>query len=105
VQASNIVVIGCSAGAIGPLQQIVKDLPPNIPAAVLVVVHVAPDYPSVLPEILNRERGPAALSATDGAEIRPSIIYVAPPDHHLIISDGAVRLTRSPRLKIATVLQ
>ncbi|HLJ26515.1 MAG TPA: chemotaxis protein CheB [Candidatus Angelobacter sp.] len=96
MQASNIVVIGGSAGAIGPLQQIVKDLPPKIAAAVLVVLHVAPDYPSVLPEILNRERGPAALSATDGAEIRPSIIYVAPPDHHLIISDGAVRLTRGP---------
>jgi len=45
----DVIVIGGSSGAIEPLQQLLAELPADLPAAVFVVVHTAPDRPSRLP--------------------------------------------------------
>ena len=50
-----------------------------------------------LAEIVNRSSPLFAAFAENGERIVPSRIYVAPPDRHLIVSDGIVRLTRDPR--------
>jgi two-component system, chemotaxis family, protein-glutamate methylesterase/glutaminase len=95
--AGSIIVIGGSAGALDVLQEIVSGFPEDFPASIFVVLHVPPDSPSHLAEILNRAGPLLAASAKDEEKIVPSRIYVAPPDHHLIISDGIMRLTRDPR--------
>lgn len=61
------------------------------------VIHTSPDAPSYLVDILNRTSRLLADFAKDKEEIVSSRIYIAPPDRHLIISDGAIRLTRDPR--------
>jgi two-component system chemotaxis response regulator CheB len=63
---------------------------------VLVVLHVAPGSPSVLPQILARAGALDATHAVDGAEARPGCIYVAPPDRHLVVVDGHLRLDEGP---------
>src|SRR5205085_371741 len=73
------------------------NLPPDLPAAVFVVLHVPAESTSVLPNILNRARTLPAVHPHDGQAIQPGRIYVAPPDFHLLIKDGTVRLTRGPR--------
>ncbi len=93
----NIVVIGCSVGGVEALQTIVSGLPENFPAAVFVVLHLSPQTHSVLPEILNRAGPLPAKHPIDEEPIRPGHIYVAPPDHHLIIEDGKVVLSRGPK--------
>ena len=93
----EIIVVGGSAGALGVLQHIVRDFPENFPASVFVVLHVSPDAPSHLAEIVNRSGPLRAAFAENDEPIIASRIYVAPPDHHLLISDGTVRLTRDPR--------
>lgn len=66
------------------------------PAAIFIVLHVPPYGTSVLPSILSR-RGPlTAYHPVDGEAIESGRIYVAPPDHHLIVRQGKVRLTRGP---------
>lgn len=100
----DIIVVGASAGGIEVLCQLVRDLPPDLPAAIFVVLHISPQGTSVLPQILNRCRQkryedgsfPAA-HAQDSEEIVPGRIYVAPPDHHLLIKEGYVRVTRGPK--------
>lgn len=92
-----LVVIGGSAGALDPLREIVSGFPPEFPAAVLVVIHVSPDYPSHLPDILNRSGPLPAQHAQDGEPLRPGHIYVAPPDHHLLAARDHLRLTRGPK--------
>src|SRR5437764_13438196 len=94
---ANIIVMGGSAGALPVFQNIVADLPVDIPAAIFVVSHLPSNLPSRLAKILNREAGPRAIAATGGAVIQPCTIYVAPPDRHLLIADGCVQLTRGRR--------
>ena len=90
-------VIGASAGGVEVLKQVVGDLPDDLPAAVCVVLHITPSSPSVLAEILARAGRLPCRFAGDGAPLRAGEILVAPPDRHLVVEDGVVRLTIGPR--------
>jgi two-component system, chemotaxis family, protein-glutamate methylesterase/glutaminase len=93
----RLVVVGASAGGIAPLQELVSGLPADLPAAVLVVVHLPSTAESHLPALLSRA-GPLPVShAIGGRRITPGEVLVAPPDHHLTVRGGRVRLTRGPR--------
>ena len=93
----DIIVIGASAGGVQALSTFVADLPPNLPAAVFIVLHVSANAPSLLPSILARECKLEVAHAIDGEPIMRRRVYVAPPDHHLIIEDGHVRLVHGPK--------
>lgn len=97
VAERNIVVIGCSVGGVEALQKVVAGLPQNFAAAIFVVLHIAPQTHSVLPDILNRAGELPAKHPVHREHIRPSHIYIAPPDHHLIIEDSRILLSRGPR--------
>jgi len=100
----DIIVVGASAGGVETLCQLVCGLPPDLPAAVFIVLHIPPHGKSVLPRILSRviekQHGKLSLQArhpTDGELIEPGQIYVAPPDKHLLIKDSCIHLVRGPR--------
>lgn len=93
----DIVVIGGSAGGIEALQRLTASLPADLPAAVFVVLHTHPTSPGYLPQILARSGPLPAAHAEDGEPIAPGRIYVAPPDHHLLLEDGQTRLTKGPK--------
>jgi two-component system chemotaxis response regulator CheB len=93
----NIVVIGGSAGAIGPLKVLVGALPAGLPAAVLVVQHIPPHNPSQLASILTAAGKLPCKFAEDGDSIETGCIYVAPPDRHVLIESGYLRVTRGPK--------
>ncbi|MEW9549895.1 chemotaxis protein CheB [Nonomuraea sp. NPDC050783] len=93
----DIVVVAASAGGVEPLRTLLAGLPAGLPAAVLVVLHVPAQGNSVLAGILDRAGELPAAPAVDGEEIRPGRVYVARPDHHLLVSDGKVRLSRGPQ--------
>jgi two-component system chemotaxis response regulator CheB len=95
--ARDIVVIGGSAGAIESVSEIVRALPPNFPAAVFVVVHFPGTVASALPRILSRAGSLPAAHPQNEQAIQPGRIYVAPPDCHLFLEQGSVRLTRGPK--------
>lgn len=97
VSGHDLIVIGGSAGSIPALTEIVRDLPKSLPAAVCVVVHISSSADSVLPQILSRAGPLEAHTARDGEPICPGHIYVAPPDHHLLIRDGCLQLSHGPK--------
>lgn len=92
-----IIVIGASAGGFKVLQQLAADLPPDLPAALFIVWHISPESHGVLPQALERAGPLPAANATDGEAISAGRIYVAPPDHHLLVERGRVRITRGPK--------
>jgi len=94
---ARLIVIGASGGGIEALQRLVAALPPDFPAPVALVMHTAPQSPGVLPEILTRAGPLTAVSARNGERLRPGVIYVAPPDQHLLIEPGRARVTHGPR--------
>jgi two-component system chemotaxis response regulator CheB len=93
----DIIVIGASAGGLKAFETIVSQLPSNFPAAVFIVWHISPDYPSILPEILARFTPLRVKHASGKEPIRPGHIYIAPPDRHMLVEWGNVRLSRGPR--------
>lgn len=93
----DIVVVGTSVGGVQALKKLVKDLPADFPAAVFIVCHVAPDSPSMLAEILNLAGPCPVQQPRDGMRIRPGNIYVAPPDYHMVLSQGHIRVTHEAR--------
>lgn len=96
--AVPLVVVGASAGGVEALSQLVRGLPADLPAAVLVVLHVSPDAPDVLPRILAGAGGSLPVRpATDGEPIRTGYVYVAPPDAHLLVADERLAVVGGPR--------
>ncbi len=93
----DIIVIGASAGGVEALITLVRGLPADLPAAVFVVLHMPAHSPSMLPTILDRSGPLPAVWAEDQQVIKPGQIYVAPPDHHLLLANGAVRVGRGPK--------
>ncbi|MBD1903703.1 chemotaxis protein CheB [Trichocoleus sp. DQ-A3] len=95
----DIIVIGASAGGVEALIQLVADLPPNLPAAIFVVVHFPAWGKSVLPQLLNREGFLHADHAKNNEKIELGRIYVAPPDYHLLMKRGYIRLVQGAKEK------
>jgi two-component system, chemotaxis family, protein-glutamate methylesterase/glutaminase len=95
--AHDVVVIGASAGGVEALISLVGALPTDLPAAVFVVLHVAPSATSVLADILDRAGPLPAAQARDGDAIVAGRILVAPPDHHLVLMPGGVLLDHGPK--------
>ena len=79
------------------LTTIVSRLPPDLPAAIFVVLHVRPDAPSLLPAILNRVGLLPAAHAVDGEPLRTGRIYVAPPGRQLYLHQRRVSVEPGPR--------
>jgi two-component system, chemotaxis family, protein-glutamate methylesterase/glutaminase len=92
----DIFVIGASAGGVHALIEVVAGLPGDLAASIFIVQHVAPYGKSAMPDILSRSGLLKAVHPEDDTRIREGRIYVAPPDHHLLIQDGHVRLSRGP---------
>jgi len=92
----DIFVIGSSAGGVQALIELAGGLPRDLPVSIFVVQHVAPYGKSTMPSILSRSGPLEAIHPEDNARIEKGRIYVAPPDHHLLIEDGRVRLSRAP---------
>jgi two-component system chemotaxis response regulator CheB len=89
--------VGASAGGVEALRQFASGLPGDLAACVVIVLHVSPTGTSVLPGILDRAGPLPAAHAADRDPLVPGRIYVAPPDLHLLIADGALRLQHGPR--------
>ncbi|HMF98646.1 MAG TPA: chemotaxis protein CheB [Vicinamibacterales bacterium] len=96
-RSKHIVVIGASAGGIEALRALVAALDEEFPAPICVVLHSAPEAPGVLDAILTRAGRLPATNAANGERLQPGHIYVAPPDFHLVVEPGLVRVTKGPR--------
>ncbi len=97
VSRHDIIVIGASAGGIEALIQLVAGLPPRLKASVFVVLHLPAARESALPGILSRWAALPAVMASDHLRIEQGCIYVSPPDHHLLLEPGQMRVVKGPK--------
>lgn len=93
----RVIVIGASAGGVEAISQVVRELPADLPAAVCVVLHFPANGTSVLPKILDRVGSLPAAHATNGQSLESGRIYVAPPDHHLLVRQDRLDLGVGPK--------
>lgn len=93
----DIIVIGASAGGLEPLLKIMGGLPANFPGSLFVVQHIPAIGPMLLPNILGRAGHLATKQASEGTRIERGCVYVAPPDHHLLIRQEHIHVVRGPK--------
>ncbi|HZR47130.1 MAG TPA: chemotaxis protein CheB, partial [Candidatus Manganitrophaceae bacterium] len=96
-QGHDIIVIGASAGGVEALVDLAGQFPPDLPASVFIVLHVAPYPPSTLPDILSKAGPLPASHAIHGEPIERGHIYVAPSDSHMTLQEGSLRVVRGPK--------
>jgi two-component system chemotaxis response regulator CheB len=92
----DIIVVGASAGGVEAISEVVHALPIDFAGSVFVVLHIPASTPSRLPEILSRSGVLPAIAGVDRLPIARGVIYVAPPDRHLLLEDGRIRVSRGP---------
>jgi two-component system chemotaxis response regulator CheB len=97
VSRRDAVVIAASAGGVEALRELLSRMPVQFPAALLVVLHVPAAGGRALPNILARAGRLPAAAAADSGDVLPGHVYVAPPDHHLLLIGDKFRLSRGPR--------
>ncbi len=84
----DAIVIGASAGGVEALCTLLPALPPQLKAAVFVVLHQPPDRRSILVDIFRRKCVLPVQEAEDKAPVMPGTIYFGPPNYHLLIERG-----------------
>ena len=95
--AAMVVALAASAGGLKALSRVLASLPADFAAAVVVVQHLMPGRLSLLADILARRTPLRVKQAEEGDSLCAGTVYVAPPDHHLIVGPGGrLRLTRTP---------
>ncbi|MDV3482476.1 MULTISPECIES: chemotaxis protein CheB [Sphingobium] len=83
--SERAIVIGTSAGGVQALSRILPGLPAGLPMPVLVVVHVPPRKPNALVELFAKKCPLPVKEAEDKEPLANGIIYLAPPDYHLLV--------------------
>lgn len=94
---NRVIVVGSSQGGIQALVQLVGDLPACFAAPILIVQHVAAESPGYLPQILSRAGLLPAKFPKDGDELEPGVIYIAPPNRHMLLEANRIRLSHGPK--------
>jgi two-component system chemotaxis response regulator CheB len=97
----DIIVIGGSAGAAAPLKQILERLRTDLPAAIFIVLHVPAQSIGILSTVARAAGKLPVCQAEDGMAIECGRVYLAAPDHHLLLSQGRLNLGRGPRENLA----
>jgi two-component system chemotaxis response regulator CheB len=92
----NVVAVGASAGGVEALKDFVSGLPPDLPSAILVVLHVPAEAPSVLARILARDAPLPTAEAVEGEQLQPGTIRVAMPNRHLLVDHNRIALAEGP---------
>jgi two-component system CheB/CheR fusion protein len=100
-----VCAIGASAGGVGALQALFRSLPGDLGLAYVVILHLAPDHPSALDEVLGACTTMSVLQVSDSPTLKPNCVYVIPPDRELVIDGDTItaRAFTQPRSKRAPI--
>lgn len=94
----GIVAIAASAGGITALGHVLGGLPSGFPVPVVVVQHLDPRHKTIIAEVLGRRAKLPVVLAQEGEKAKPGTIYVAPPNHHLLVEAAGVLVLSSSEL-------
>lgn len=92
-QQTPMVGLGGSAGAIGALQAFFENMPPEPGMVFVVVLHLAPDHASTLPQMIQKWTRMPVQPAQDGELTEVNRVYVIPPGKLITAMNGHLRLT------------
>src|SRR5476649_1694399 len=99
--AFPVIAMAASVGGLNALSVILGGLPANFPAAIAIVMHLAPEHKSILAEILNSRTHLTVKQAHTGDILCRGSVFIAPPNHHLSAAkSGRLKLSSSAAEKV-----
>jgi two-component system chemotaxis response regulator CheB len=88
--------MAASAGGLFAISRILDQLPSAFPVPIVIVQHLDPKHPSLMATILDRRTALKVKEAEEGDRLVPGVVFLAPPDHHLLVNpDRTLSLTRT----------
>jgi two-component system chemotaxis response regulator CheB len=100
VAGRQVVVIASSTGGPRALYDIIPLLPPDLPAAVLVVQHMSQGFTKMLADRMDRVSRVRIKEGEDGEPVLTGHVYFAPGNYHLLVESEAgrevIRLNQAP---------
>ena len=94
--AFDVIAVAASAGGLNALIHVLRQLPADFAAAILVVQHLDPRHRSLMADILGRRTPLHVRQAADGDRVQPATVLIAPPNRHLLVNpDGTASLSQS----------
>ncbi|HEU5451959.1 MAG TPA: chemotaxis protein CheB [Terriglobales bacterium] len=91
----DVVAIGASAGGLSSIKELLKPLPEDFPAAMVIVQHLARQYKSHLTEVVSRVTALRVKDAEHDEVLLPGVVYMARPDEHLLVGPGKLQLAHT----------
>ncbi len=92
----DVVAVAASAGGLNALSHVLRALPADFSAAVLIVQHLDPRHRSLMASILSRRTPLRVKEAEEGDRLAPATVFIAPPNRHLLVNpDGTLSLSQS----------
>jgi two-component system chemotaxis response regulator CheB len=97
-QRCGIVAIGASTGGPGAVVDLLRALPRDFALPILVVQHISAPFAAAFVDWLGGQVGRRAVTASDGDPVAAGNgrVIMAPPDRHLVVRHGRLRLTDDP---------
>ena len=100
-----VVGIGASAGGLEALEQFFANMPFDCGMAFVVIQHLDPTHKGIMRELLQRITEMPVYTVTDRMRVKPSCVYIIPPNKSMSIFNGALYLfdpveTRGLRLPV-----
>ena len=87
-----VVGLGASAGGLEALQQFFRFMPANSGLSFVVIQHLAPDYKSLMADILGKYTEMPVVQAEDGAQVEANCVYLIPPKKNITFHEGRLFL-------------
>lgn len=95
MRSFDVVAVGASAGGLNAISKVLRTLPKNFPTSIVVVQHLAPAHKSWMADLLGRSTKLRVKQAEHGEILLPGVVYVAPPDEHLLVGPGKIQLAHT----------
>ena len=96
MSAFDVVAIASSAGGLKAVSHVLMSLPATFSASIVVVQHLDPRHRSLMAQILSRRTVLPVKEAEDGDKLQPGMVYIAPPNKHLLVNpDVTISLSQS----------
>jgi two-component system chemotaxis response regulator CheB len=94
----RLIALGASTGGPGAIVTILRALPAPFPVPVLFVLHIGEPFGQAFADWLDGQSALRVAQATDGESLASLTgrVVMAPPDRHLLVEGGRVRLTSGP---------
>jgi two-component system chemotaxis response regulator CheB len=83
----RLLAIGASTGGPNALAEVLRHLPANLPVPVVIAQHMPPVFTRMLAERLDGICKLAVREGSEGAELLPGTVWLAPGDHHMLIAN------------------